>query len=238
MTRTAALILAAGLSQRFGTENKLLAPFGGKPVLRHVAEACAEATDVPVTIVTGHQADRIADALSGLPVRLVHNATFAAGQMGSLVLGLRSVLECEAVLVTPGDLPLLTAAHLRDLDRAHGDAAHQITIPVCDDKRGNPIVIPASLIPEILADPFNPGCRNYTRAHPERVHTVAMSDQAYFTDVDTPDALARAIEISAPGDGRGTSTRNAIRRLGNLFKPAQLTPEQAEILAHAKLPCC
>lgn len=35
----AILLLAAGASRRFGTENKLLAPLAGKPLVRHAGDA-------------------------------------------------------------------------------------------------------------------------------------------------------------------------------------------------------
>ena len=48
-----AVLLAAGASHRFGTENKLLANIGGKPLIRWVAEEITHSGAAEVVVVTG-----------------------------------------------------------------------------------------------------------------------------------------------------------------------------------------
>src|SRR5690554_4236235 len=91
MAELGAVVLAAGLSSRMGTRNKLLLPFHGEAILRRVVRACLAVCDLPVRVVTGHEADRIAALLADLPVVLVHNPDYRAGQMTSLVAGLRAL---------------------------------------------------------------------------------------------------------------------------------------------------
>jgi len=52
MAEIGAVLLAAGASQRFGVDNKLLADIGGKPLIRWVAEESVH-SGAEVIVVTG-----------------------------------------------------------------------------------------------------------------------------------------------------------------------------------------
>ncbi|MDP2079501.1 MAG: nucleotidyltransferase family protein [Pseudotabrizicola sp.] len=232
----AAIVLAGGLSRRMGAENKLLLPLGGQPLLRHAIAACIAATDAPVTVVTGHEATAIAAALEGLPVHLVHNPDFADGQMTSLATGLRAVPDAAATLIALADQPLLDAASLDWLFTAFaGAGGTKITIPLRGEDRGNPIVVPLHLMPDLQADRRNPGCRKFTRDHPELVHWALTGNPAFFTDVDLPEDLARIRQHFDKLGRRSGKLRSLLHRL-NPFLP--MTDAQASLLASVKFPCC
>jgi molybdenum cofactor cytidylyltransferase len=69
----AAVVLAAGRSTRMGAVNKLIADIGGKPLVRIAAEQALASKARPVIVVTGHQRERIENALKGLDVTFAHN---------------------------------------------------------------------------------------------------------------------------------------------------------------------
>ncbi len=191
MAECGAIILAAGLSRRMGARNKLLIEMDGRPMIRRVVRAAVDVCDGPVTVVTGHQRADIEAALAGLPVLCVHNPAFETGQKSSVVCGLKAAAEAEATLMMLGDQPLLRADHLIWLLSQHrARSPRQITVPVNAERRGNPLVIPKTLKMLLLADPHNPGCRSFTRAHPEHVQPVETSNPAFFVDIDTDDDLA------------------------------------------------
>ena len=190
MFDAAAIVLAAGLSRRMGTVNKLLVEINGTAMIRATVSACVAVSDAPVTVVTGHQATDIEQALSGLNVRFIHNPDYASGQAGSVVTGLNAVPEASITLVVLGDQPLLNAKSLDRLLEAHRASDQtRITIPVKGTDRGNPLVIPLALMPALLVDKTNPGCRKFTRNNPDKVNPVVLPDPAYFTDLDTLDDL-------------------------------------------------
>lgn len=230
----AAIVLAAGLSRRMGDANKLLLPLGGQPLLRHGVSACIEACDAPVTVVTGHDSAAVAAALDGLLVNLVHNPDFAQGQVTSIATGLRAVPEARATLVALADQPLLDAAALGWLFEAFAEAGgEKITVPLQGETRGNPIVIPHALMPDLLTDRQNPGCRKFIRDNPELVHWALTDNPAFFTDVDLPedyDRLRQQFTHAAPGP------LTAFLQRINPFRP--LTDAEARLLAGVKFPCC
>ena len=71
------VLLAAGRSSRMGGPNKLMALFDDDAARAPCREQAVASKAQSVTVVTGHQADRVAEALSGLDLRLVHNPDFA-----------------------------------------------------------------------------------------------------------------------------------------------------------------
>jgi molybdenum cofactor cytidylyltransferase len=190
MFDTAAIVLAAGLSRRMGAINKLLVGINGTPMIRATVSACVAVCDAPVTVVTGHQAPDIERALAGLNVSFIHNPDYASGQAGSVVAGLNAVPEAKTTLVVLGDQPLLDSIALQKLLAAHRASDQtRITMPVNGADRGNPLVIPLALMPALMADKTNPGCRKFTRNNPDKVNPVDLPDPAYFTDLDTLDDL-------------------------------------------------
>lgn len=191
MTEVAAIILAAGLSRRMGRCNKLLLPIDGVPMIRHMVETYRAVTTVPVVVVTGHEADLVEAVLSASGVRTVYNPDFASGQQSSVACGLRTVESAAQILIGLGDQPMLTPTDLRALLAAHAAAdPARISIPLLEAARGNPIVVPGALHARLLADPRAPGCKSFTRAHPEHVQFHALPNPGLYADVDTPQAYA------------------------------------------------
>lgn len=76
----AGVLLAAGTSSRYGDANKLLADADGSPMVRRSARTLLDAGLDPVVVVVGYQADRVRDALSGLPVEFAENPAYESGQ--------------------------------------------------------------------------------------------------------------------------------------------------------------
>jgi len=181
-----AIILAAGLSRRMGRQNKLLLDVAGAPIITRVVRAYIGALGHGVTVVTGHEADQVEAALANLPVTFLRNPDYETGQQSSVVAGLRQKSTAKATLLGLGDQPLLTADDLCWLMAAHqAGPPDKIKIPARNGTRGNPIVIPATLRPEMLANPKQAGCRRFTRDNPDQVQMVEPDTPGFFTDIDT-----------------------------------------------------
>ncbi|MBR9650941.1 nucleotidyltransferase family protein [Thalassovita aquimarina] len=191
MPDVTAIILAAGLSRRMGERNKLLLPVSDILMIRHMIDTYSAATAGRVVVVTGHQATEVEAALAGSGVKTVFNANYAQGQRTSVACGLRAAGDADKVLIGLGGQLLLIAHDIRDLLAAYAAAdTSRISIPAVDQQRGNPIVVPTNLRARLLADPRSPGCKKFTRAHPEHAQFHALASPGFNTDVDTPEAFA------------------------------------------------
>lgn len=191
--QVAALVLAAGQSRRMGGANKLLATIDGKPLVRIAAEAALASRAAPVLVVTGHEADAVAAAVAGLPVRFAHNPDYREGLSTSLRTGIRALpAGIHGVVVMLADMPEVDAAvvdRLIDAFRSHSDAG--LVVPVSAGRRGNPVLWGAHFFAELAAVNGDGGGRQLIEANPQSVIEVEMG-AAVTRDVDTPAALAEA----------------------------------------------
>jgi len=186
-----ALVLAAGRSTRMGPVNKLLAPLGGRAMVRAVVDALAGSSVRSVVVVTGHEADRVEEALVGTGAHLVHNPEYRQGLSGSIRAGLAALPEStEAAVICLGDMPLVTSAHIDRLAAAFDPVeGREICVPVFESKRGNPVLFARRFFDEIARVRGDVGARHLIGEYEEYVCEVAMDDHAVLVDVDSPAAL-------------------------------------------------
>jgi molybdenum cofactor cytidylyltransferase len=194
--RYSAVVLAAGASTRMAGRHKLLLPLGGEPVIRRTVRAVLGANPREVVVVTGNQADAVANALAGLDAKMVFNPRHAEGQMTSVATGVAALeARCDAVMICLGDMALLESADYEELaDAFAAQSRAAILVPWRDGIRGNPVVFASSFIPEVLAGNRNLGCRKLIADHPEDVHAYEPGHDRFFVDLDTPRDYARLRE--------------------------------------------
>lgn len=191
--RIAALILAAGRSTRYGGSNKLLAELDDIAIVRRVAQAVLASRARPVVVVTGHQQERVAEALKGLDVRLVHNPNYAKGLSTSLKTGIGALpAQVDGAVVCLGDMPRIEANHIDRLIAAFAPKEGRlIALPLHNGKRGNPVLFGSALFAEMMEAEGDTGARHIIGSHADEVAEVDLGTDAIFADVDTPEALER-----------------------------------------------
>jgi molybdenum cofactor cytidylyltransferase len=189
-----AIILAAGRSTRMGGPNKLLAELSGKKLVRIAAEQALASKATDVVVVTGHQADLVAQALSGLNVKLVFNPEFAGGLASSVKAGIAAVPEtADGALICLGDMPLIDAGLIDHLiDAFAPDRGNLIVLPVAEGRRGNPVLWSRRFFDELMTLEGDVGARHLIAKHGEAVAEVPVEGSSAFLDIDTPQALDAA----------------------------------------------
>jgi len=198
--RFATVILAAGQSRRMGTLNKLLIEVDGKLMARHAIDAARVAGTDPIIVVTGHVAEDVQNAL-GDDVLYVHNPEYAQGLSTSLRVGINAIPDsCDGALVTLGDMPRITATHLKQLLLSHDpDEGHVICVPTWRGKRGNPVLWDRRFFDDMASLGGDVGAKHLIGDNADLVCEVEMQDDAVLVDVDSPEALeslvARGMEI-------------------------------------------
>lgn len=189
MARLAAIILAAGESRRYGSDNKLLARLGGRPVVRCVADAVLGSGVEDVVVVTGCDYEQVEAALAGLALRFVHNAHWPSGMGLSIAAGVAALDDSviEAAFIVPADMPFLTAGVLQRLaDTFVHHGAEPIVYPTTPEgAQRNPVLWPRRHFAELrmLAGPQ--GAKRLLQRLGEECVPVAVGDAAVFADIDT-----------------------------------------------------
>jgi len=187
------VLLAAGRSSRMGGPNKLLALFDGEPLVRRTAERALGCKASNTIVVTGHQRERVRNALAGLDITLADNPDFADGLSSSLKAGIaRIAADAAGAMIVLGDMPGISSA---DLDRLIGafrnSGGRSVVRAAHQGKRGNPVLLPRSLFPAIAHLEGDTGARHLVEAEGLDVVDVEIG-KAASVDVDTREALEGA----------------------------------------------
>ena len=188
----AAIVLAAGRSRRMAPLNKLLvADAQGTAMVARVVDNVLASHARPIIVVTGHERDRIEEALAGRPVIIAHADDYAEGLSASLKAGIAALPpEAEGVVVCLGDMPLVSGPMLDRLIAAFDpEEGRAIVMPTFRGKQGNPMLWSREFIPEIMTITGDVGARHLVGRHGDRMVEVEMADDAVLRDFDTTDAL-------------------------------------------------
>jgi molybdenum cofactor cytidylyltransferase len=113
--QVAVVLLAAGRSQRFGVEDKLLATLGGSPLAIHSARAINALGAGLKLAVCAPTSATLAQALAAEGFEIVINPNPDHGLSSSIACGIGHVIEtaAEAALIGLADMPFVTPEHLQ-----------------------------------------------------------------------------------------------------------------------------
>ena len=189
--QTAAIILAAGASSRFGSPKQLVR-IGARTMLEIVAQVANDAGLEPIIAV-------VPPGLAVPPSVVPEiNDDPAAGLSRSLRLGLAAVpAEANAAMVLLGDQPSVSRDTLTAiLDAARGD--RPVVAARAHGRIGPPVLLLREAFGLSTEASEDEGLRAILAKHPELVTEVGVKEHA--PDVDTLEDLAALIE-PCPGCG-------------------------------------
>lgn len=192
LAETGCVIMASGLGQRFGS-NKLMADFGGAPMLARVLAA----TDFLQRRVVVTRHPDVADwcRRQGIAV-VLHELPFRSD---TVRLGLQALPGVERCLFCPGDQPLLTRTTVAALVRLSGEHPGDIVRPAVGGEPGAPVLFPARFFPELAALPQGKGGGYVAKRHPESVRLLPIENAGELADADTPETLAALLAQAGEG---------------------------------------
>ncbi len=167
---------------------KVLLPWQGQPLIRHVTRIALASRLDRLVVVTGNEAAAVAGALAGLPVTLVQNDRYHEGLSGSLRVGLAALEpNVDAALIMLADQPLLTTIVIDLLIERYEQGDARIVAPFAAGQRGNPVLFSRSLFPELETVRGDQGARSVLRAYRDEIAGVEVASDV-LVDIDTPDA--------------------------------------------------
>ncbi|GAB5527573.1 MAG: hypothetical protein Roseis2KO_54450 [Roseivirga sp.] len=189
MTKTSAILLAAGLSSRMNGPNKLLLTLEGSTIIERSYRELAKSSVAEIIVVTGRDQSLVQDSLSlRKQDRFVHNPDFSLGMTTSIQKGV-SVAQGDAFMICLGDMPKLKADHYNQLMAdfvsviSHNPKA--ILLPLVNAKRANPVIFSAQHRSAILAHTAMNGCRRLVKDNPMHLTEYITDDLAFLSDIDT-----------------------------------------------------
>ena len=178
--------MASGLGRRFGG-NKLLADFGGKPMISYILESTGTFPHLPRLVVTRHEEVATLCRQEGVDV-LCHELPH---RNDTIRLGLEKLLSLEisGCIFCPSDQPLLRAESIRALMQAFSGNPDKICRLACGDTAASPVLFGRHYFPELLTLPQEAGGSFLIKKYPAQVLLVPVHDPYELYDVDTPEDL-------------------------------------------------
>ncbi|MBV8713781.1 MAG: nucleotidyltransferase family protein [Chloroflexi bacterium] len=180
VSRRAAIILAAGASQRMGTPKALL-PWGGSTLLEYAVQQARDA-QADAVVVLGPATQQVSiDAVTVL------NSEPESGRSASIRLGAAAVADrVEAVLVQSVDQPV-PAWVLLALFAANAE----IAVPTFGGQRGHPVCLAGTLLAELReVTEADQGLRAVVRRH--TVTEVPVETEAILWNLNDPASYGAA----------------------------------------------
>lgn len=192
MHKTAIVLVASGLSRRFGRQDKMLASLGGQPLVEHAANA----------ITSLHPIVRVAVCPANRPAiseRLIDQFVIAVnkkpkdGLGHSIALGAQVALQFkpDAIMVCMGDMPFVEPWLLDALTRRLAEGGADIVHAGASNSPHPPTVFGRACFDRLAALDGDDGAKSLMRASDLKV--VAFSAPApVLLDIDTREDLELA----------------------------------------------
>lgn len=180
-----ALVLAAGASQRMGRPKQLLR-VGKSTLLEHTLSNVRRANVHEIILVLGFAPEEIQQAVPTNGVVVVINQDYRQGMGTSLRTALAAMdPQAEGALVILADQPFVRPDTLNQLIAYHHHDQPKIVIPTYKGFRGNPVLLPRSVFPELQNLQGDVGCRAIFGGQTENIHKLPVDDAGILLDFDT-----------------------------------------------------
>ena len=189
------ILLAAGSSKRYGTENKLSALINGKPIINHILDVLLKTFHHnEIIVVVGHDFQNIINLIDNSKINYVKNQNYKNGIGTSISSAMKKIdPNTDGVMIIPGDMPFITIEDLIKLEKKFWELkCTKVVCPKHNGIIGNPVLLPKSYfkILESLNDDI--GAKSYIKNKDlSFVHTNFGTN----FDVDTVENLIKAKKL-------------------------------------------
>jgi len=183
----ALIILASGLSERFGNDDKLMADFRGKPLVQHVIDTVKDIPFAESFVVIPAASIRRRVLFEQQGFTLIENATPKAGQGSSLKLAAQAVLANghSAICIMLGDMPFVKNKDIFNLLQNLSDKDRAISC--CNETLLPPAVFTEESLIELSKIDSEHGAKGLFNSGDFYKHVLSESAAR---DIDTLETLA------------------------------------------------
>ena len=145
-----AIILAAGEASRMGKLKQLL-PWEDSTILGTVIKNIQESElDGQVRVVLGAESERIKEELADYNCQFLTNPDYTRGMFSSVMTGIKNLpINTTGLLFMLADQPLVTTDIYNQLISYFKKEEPLLLVPSYNQRRGHPLIISSTLIPEI-----------------------------------------------------------------------------------------
>ena len=186
MSLVAAILLAAGRSQRMGAFKPLL-PFGKTTVIRSGIQSLREAGVEDIVMVLGHRAKELQENLDDLRLHFALNPDATSEMSASIACGLRELPpDARAALIALTDQPAVPPDVIRAIV-SEWISGERLVIPEFQGRGGHPVLVDLRFREELLNLDSSGGLGSFFKSHQEHVRRLSVNSPFIARDMDTWD---------------------------------------------------
>lgn len=181
-----AVLMASGAARRFG-KNKLLYPVEGVPMIERAMGALPPELFAKAAVVSSYP--EILRLTESKGYTAIHNPNPEQGQSVSVRLGTQALADMDGILFAVCDQPWLRRSSVERLMEAFSAEPDCIWALSWAGRKGNPVVFPKALFPELLAITGDRGGGAVIKVHPQLLRLTEAAGPEELSDVDAPTDL-------------------------------------------------
>ena len=150
--RIACFILAAGMSKRMGSENKLLKKYNNNIILDQTLKNHFESKLEILNIIIGHDKQSIKKILRDFNIQIIENPNYKSGILSSIKEINNHIDEnIKGIMISLADMPLVSSEDIDSIiDAFLLHNGEKICIPESSGTFGNPMIIPVKIYKKII----------------------------------------------------------------------------------------
>ena len=154
INRIDCFILAAGMSKRMGSENKLLKKINNNIILNQTLINHTESKINNINLILGYQKDIILKYIDQKKISIIENNNFKSGMLSSILKINENISnKTKGILISLADMPFVTSEDINKLIKIFNENNQKIIcIPENKGKLGNPLLLPKEIYKDLIKD--------------------------------------------------------------------------------------
>ena len=138
------VVLAAGLSKRYGFKNKILEKINGKTLIETILDRLIQidSNKNNIVVIGGNNYNSLKKILNKYDVKLFYNKNYKNGLGSSVSFIFKKKISKNGIMFIPGDMPLISIKDFKKLINTFVQKKNKIISPCYKKKIGNPLIIP------------------------------------------------------------------------------------------------
>ena len=134
------VVLAAGLSKRFGLKNKILEKINGKTLIEIILDRLIQidSNKNNIIVIGGNNYNSLKKTLNKYDVKIFYNKNFKNGLGSSVSFIFKKKINKNGIMFIPGDMPLISIKDFKKLINTFFQKQNKIICPCYKKKNWQP----------------------------------------------------------------------------------------------------
>lgn len=180
------ILLAAGLSKRMKSENKLIKLYKNKPLINYSLNVLKKSKANKIIIVLGHQYKEVRKIIKkNKKIIFTYNKNYKKGMASSIKMGLKKVSKNDkGFIIAQSDMPFVKLSDINKICRSIKTKKFLVHALKYKNRLGNPIGFDISLIKKFKNIKGQFGAKFMVKRLKNRTNFINTSSLKSFKDFD------------------------------------------------------